>query len=139
MIIGQYINYNMAFLLKKEYGLPYDICNKINEICIKQRIVDINKKILHMELISYFKTDNNYKIHEFYFIQLLSFLDKLKPLNAKYNDEYDFNISLREESNHLFYLQYNYTLYKDHINTFLYQNKEYHIYYNQFVQIMLQK
>jgi len=132
MIIGQYINYNMAFLLKKEYGLPYDICNKINEICIKQRIVDINKKILHMELISYFKTDNNYKIHEFYFIQLLSFLDKLKPLNAKYNDEYDFNISLREESNHLFYLQYNYTLYKDHINTFLYQNKEYHIYYNQF-------
>jgi len=132
MIIGQYINYNMAFLLKKEYGLPYDICNKINEICIKQRIVDINKKILHMELISYFKTDNNYKIHEFYFIQLLSFLYKLKPLNAKYNDEYDFNISLREESNHLFYLQYNYTLYKDHINTFLYQNKEYHIYYNQF-------
>lgn len=132
MIIGQYINYNMAFLLKKKYGLPYDICNKINEICIKQRIVDINKKILHMELISYFKTDNNYKIHEFYFIQLLSFLYKLKPLNAKYNDEYDFNISLREESNHLFYLQYNYTLYKDHINTFLYQNKEYHIYYNQF-------
>ena len=127
MIFGQ--NYNMAFLLKKQYKLPYDICNKINLICINELIVNINKRILHMQLMSYFQTDIIYSMHEFYFVQLLVFLQKLKPIRAKFNDDYDvYDISLREEAINI----YHYRLYRDHINIFLYQNKEYHIYYNQF-------
>tara|TARA_B100000900_G_C20602172_1_gene726107 strand:- start:5065 stop:5427 length:363 start_codon:yes stop_codon:yes gene_type:complete len=119
----------MAFLLKKQYKLPYDICNKINLICINELIVNINKRILHMQLMSYFQTDIIYSMHEFYFVQLLVFLQKLKPLRAKYNNDYDvYDISLREETINI----YHYRLYRDHINIFLYQNKEYHIYYNQF-------
>ena len=113
MIFGQ--NYNMAFLLKKQYKLPYDICNKINLICINELIVTINKRI--------------YSMHEFYFVQILVFLQKLKPIRAKFNNDYDvYDISLREEAINI----YHYRLYRDHINIFLYQNKEYNIYYNQF-------
>lgn len=127
MIFGQ--NYNMAFLLKKQYKLPYDICNKINLICINELIVNINKRILHMQLMSYFQTDIIYSMHEFYFVQILVFLQKLKPIRAKFNNDYDvYDISLREEAINI----YHYRLYRDHINIFLYQNKEYNIYYNQF-------
>lgn len=127
MIFGQ--NYNMAFLLKKQYKLPYDICNKINLICINELIVTINKRILHMQLMSYFQTDIIYSMHEFYFVQILVFLQKLKPIRAKFNNDYDvYDISLREEAINI----YHYRLYRDHINIFLYQNKEYNIYYNQF-------
>lgn len=119
----------MAFLLKKQYKLPYDICNKINLICINELIVTINKRILHMQLMSYFQTDIIYSMHEFYFVQILVFLQKLKPIRAKFNNDYDvYDISLREEAINI----YHYRLYRDHINIFLYQNKEYNIYYNQF-------
>ena len=86
----------------------------------------INKKILHMELISHFQTESKYNIHEYYFIQLLPFLQKLKPMIAKYNNELDiYDISLREECINI----YHYTLYKDHVNIYLYQDKQYISYY----------
>jgi len=117
----------MAFLLKKQFDLPYDICNKLNEICLTQRNREIIKKILHMELISHFQVDVVYPTHEFYFIKLITFLNKLKPIIPKYNDEYEiYEILLRDESINLF----QYRLYKDHINIYAYQNKEYVKYYN---------
>tara|TARA_B100001769_G_scaffold171825_1_gene135461 strand:- start:514 stop:873 length:360 start_codon:yes stop_codon:yes gene_type:complete len=117
----------MAFLLKKQYKLPYDICDKINKICMFQKQIEINRKILHMELISYFQTEILYSMHEFYFVNLLSNLHKLRPLIPKYDIEYDvYHISLIEQKITFSH----YLLYRDHVNIFLYQDKEYNIYYS---------
>lgn len=117
----------MAFLLKKQYNLPYDICDKINKICMLEKQIEINRKILHMELISYFQTEILYSMHEFYFVNLLSNLHKLIPLIPKYDIEYDvYHISLIEQKITFSH----YLLYRDHVNIFLYQDKEYNIYYS---------
>ena len=122
----------MAFYHKKKYKLPNDVCDYINKMCMFQLEVETNKKILHMELISHFQDDVRYSMHEFYFVQLLTFLHKLKPIIPKYNSELDiYDISLREELINI----YHHTLYKDHINIFLYQNKQYSLFYYNYLEI----
>lgn len=119
----------MAFFLKKEYKLPFDICryiNNINDIKVIEK-TNKNKLALHMELIHYIDESETYNIHEYYFVQILTFLKKNKILRPKYNKENDiYTISLKERNINYFH----YILFKDHINIFLYQNKIYNIYYN---------
>ena len=119
----------MAFWLKEKYNLPPEICKYINDINDKELIeyIKVNKRIFHTELMCYMEDSETYKIHEFYFIQLLTFLRNNEILHPKFNEQFEiYDINLKNEL-----MNYNhYLLYKDHINIAVYQNKEYNIYYN---------
>ena len=119
----------MAFWLKKKYKLPYEIMLKINDINHKEFIEDIkiNKRIFHTELMYYIEDLETYKMHEFYFIQFLTFLRNNEISHPKFNNQLEFyDINIRDELINNFH----YLLYKDHVNIRVYQNKEYNIYYN---------
>tara|TARA_Y100000389_G_scaffold147987_1_gene146968 strand:- start:817 stop:1185 length:369 start_codon:yes stop_codon:yes gene_type:complete len=119
----------MAFILKKKYKLPFEICRHINNFNDKELIeyTKLNKKILHMDLIYYIDELETYRMHEYYFVTLLSFLRNAKLFIPKFNDENQvYQISLKEKKINY----HHYILYNDHVNNFLYQNRPYKIYYN---------
>ena len=112
-------------LILKEYGLPLDICLMIEKINYKEHF-----KLIFEELIEKINNNENYKSHEWYFIQMLSFLDKLNHNNPKFNDKTTYYI-FNDDTNNIDLINYNHhLLYKDHMNIQLYQKGIYNIYYN---------
>ena len=111
----------MALILQ-EFRLPKDICLMIEKINYKKDF-----KLVFEELIDKVEIEEKYKIHEFYFLQILPFIKKIIILRPTFND----NLVLKIFYCHI-YNQYNshYILYKDHMNDFIYQKKKYNIYYN---------
>ncbi len=129
----------MAFWLKKTI-LPDDILYKINSINDKIIIdkVKYNKILCNLEIRLFYENDERYKTQEFYFIQLVPFLESFrykkkcytsneiyKKNNKKYKRHEIYDISLEEKlitkGHHL--------LYKDHANIFIYQNHNYNVFY----------
>ena len=118
----------MALTLQ-EYGLPLDICLMIEEINYKK-----NFKLVFEELVDRINNDSVYNSHEWYFIQILSFIREIDYKIPKFNDkitQYIFNENiicvnvLEKDPNY-----YHHLLYKDHMNIQLYQKTKYNIYYN---------
>ena len=103
-----------------EFGLPLDICLIIEKISYKE-----NLKLVFEELIKYIDTNANYKMHEFYFIQILPFIKRLIIPRPTFNDNFIFKIFWCgiKYNNHCF-------LYKDHMNHYIYQKQKYDIYYS---------
>ena len=114
----------MALILK-EYGLPYDICLMIEKINYKE-----NFKLIFKELKKKINNDENYKSHEWYFIQMLSFLRGINDKNPKFNDKITHYIFNENVNNIDLINYYHHLLYKDHMNIQLYQKGIYNIYYN---------
>ena len=115
-------------LILQEYGLPLDICLMIEKINYKK----IFKLVLE-ELVDRINNDCIYNSHEWYFIQILSFIRRNNYITPKYNDKitYDmFNNYFDDINNVDLTNYYHYLLYKDHMNIQLYQKKIYNIYYN---------
>lgn len=129
----------MAFWLKKTI-LPDDILYKINSINDKIIIdkVKYNKILCNLEIRLFYENDERYKTQEFYFIQLVPFLESFrykkkcytsneiyKKNNKKYKRHEIYDISLEEKlitkGHHL--------LYKDHANIFIYQYHNYNVFY----------
>ena len=127
----------------QEYGLPLDICLMIEKINYKEQF-----KLIYDELIEKINNDEIYKSHEWYFIQMLSFLRGINYHKPKFNDKLRYYIFFDEfdndeldndeldndELDNNIYnnkINYNhYLLYIDHINIQLYQKKIYDIYHN---------
>ena len=129
----------MAFWLKKTI-LPDDILYKINSINDKIIIdkVRYNKILCNLEIRLFYENDERYKTHEFYFIQLVPFLETFrykkkcytsneiyKKNNKKYKRHEIYDISLEEK----LITKGHYLLYKDHANIFIYQNHNYNVFY----------
>ena len=53
----------------QEYGLPLDVCLMIEKINYKEQF-----KLIFEELIDKINDDEVYKSHEWYFIQIISFI-----------------------------------------------------------------
>ena len=117
----------MYFTLQ-EYGLPLDICLMIEKINYKQQF-----KLIFEELIEKINNDEIYKSHEWYFVQMLSFLRGINYHKPKFNDKLRYYIFFDELDNNIYDNKinyYHYLLYIDHMNIQLYQKKIYNIYYN---------
>ena len=110
-------------LTLQEYGLPLDICLMIEKNNYKE-----NFKLVFEELIKYIDTDGVYKLHEFYFIQILPFIKKLLIPKPTFSD--NFIYMMFQYDNTYNYYECHYLLYKDHMNHFIYQKNIYNIYYN---------
>ena len=126
------------YLTLQEYGLPLDVCLMIEKINYKEQF-----KLIFEELIDKINDDEVYKSHEWYFIQMLSFLRGINYKTPKFNDRlthYIFyedlnNTNIINKNNHANVDNINYyhhLLYKDHMNIQLYQRKTYNIYHNYF-------
>lgn len=129
----------MAFWLKKTI-LPDDILYKINSINDRIIIdkVKYNKILCNLEIKLFYENDERYKTHEFYFTQLVPFLETFrykrkcytsneiyKKNNKKYKRHEIYDISLEEK----LITKGHYLLYKDHANIFIYQNHNYNVFY----------
>jgi len=84
-------------------------------------------KFVYDELIKYIDTNENYKMHEFYFIQILPFIKRLIIPIPTFNDNLIFKIFWCDikYNNHCY-------LYKDHMNHFIYQKQIYNAFYDYF-------
>ncbi|MBG30888.1 MAG: hypothetical protein CMI31_12940 [Opitutae bacterium] len=114
-------------LILQEFGLPLDICLIIEKINSKE-----NLKLVLDELVDKvnFKKASTYKMHEWYFIQIISFIRGINYKIPEFNDNithYIFN-EIKNDDNLTNY--YHHLLYKDHMNMLLYQKRIYNIYYN---------
>ena len=114
-------------LVLQEFGLPLDICLMIEKINYKE-----NYKLMLQDLIDNVNDINEtiYKMHEWYFIQIISFIRGINYQKPKFNDNithYIFN-EIKNDDNLTNY--YHHLLYKDHMNMLLYQKRIYNIYYN---------
>jgi hypothetical protein len=129
----------MAFWLKKTI-LPDDILYKINSINDKIIIdkVKYNKILCNLEIRLFYENDERYKTHEFYFIQLVPFLETFRykknndttkhiynKQKIKYRKHEIYDISLEEK----LITKGHYLLYKDHANIFIYQYYNYNVFY----------
>lgn len=99
----------------QKYKIPLEICNIIEKK---------NFKLVLEELVDKIEKDTNYKMHEFYFVQILPFIKKLIIPKPTFNDNLIFKIFYCDKYNSLYFL------YKDHMNHYIYQKNIYNIYYN---------
>lgn len=116
----------MALTLQ-EYGIPLDICLMIEKINYKERF-----KLIFEELINKINNNEIYKSHEWYFIQILSFIQGNYYKTPKFNDKITYNMfnNYIDDINNVDLTNYyHYLLYSDTMNIQLYQNKVYETYY----------